>query len=416
MRYSAFNAAIGLFSSAAIVAGQTYTDCNPLTATCPADPALQGSVTFDFTQGSSASSDFLVTGTPTYDANGIGFTVAKQGDAPLIQSKWYIMFGKVEYVIKAAPGTGIVSSAVLQSDDLDEIDWEWLGGDDTQVQTNYFGKGNTAQYNRGGFSAAPGNHDGFHTYTVEWTSTQVVWQLDGQTVRVLTPETADSNQYPETPMMVKVGVWAGGDPSNSPGTIQWAGGVTDYAGGPYTMYMKSLSVTDYSTGTSYSYGDHSGSWQSIVSNGGQINGNIGGASASVATGPTVTSTVGTAPLPFSGTHKETSSYSTPSTWPWVPTTLASTTSATTTSVSNSLTVSGASSGPQSTSVSSTSSSDSSSSGAENTTVATSVAAQAQSSTNTAHAAPSTGAANSMYTMPAGIGAFCALLGSSFAFF
>ena len=69
------------------------------------------------------------------------------------------MFGHVEFTIKAAPGTGIVSSAVLQSDCLDEIDWEWLGGDDAQVQSNYFGKGITVSYNRGAFHGAQNNHD-----------------------------------------------------------------------------------------------------------------------------------------------------------------------------------------------------------------------------------------------------------------
>ena len=44
--------------------------------------------------------------------------------------------------MRAAPGTGIVSSAILQSDDLDEIDWEWIGGSSTKAQSNYFGKGN----------------------------------------------------------------------------------------------------------------------------------------------------------------------------------------------------------------------------------------------------------------------------------
>lgn len=130
------------------------------------------------------------------------------------------MFGRVEYTIKAAPGTGIVSSAVLQSDDLDEIDFEWLGGDNTQVQTNYFGKGDTSTYNRGAFSANSGNHDGFHTYSVDWTSSEIVWAIDGTNIRVLTPATADTNQYPQTPMMIKVGVWAGGDSSNPSGTIR----------------------------------------------------------------------------------------------------------------------------------------------------------------------------------------------------
>lgn len=129
------------------------------------------------------------------------------------------MFGRVDFTIKAAPGTGIVSSAVLQSDDLDEIDWEWLGVNDAQVQTNYFGKGDTSSYSRGAFHNNPGNQDTFHTYSIDWTAEQIVWSIDGTTIRVLTPETADTNQYPQTPMMIKVGVWAGGDPNNAPGTI-----------------------------------------------------------------------------------------------------------------------------------------------------------------------------------------------------
>ncbi|KAL6230804.1 hypothetical protein BDW75DRAFT_221752 [Aspergillus navahoensis] len=256
---------------------------------------------------------------PSFSSDGASFTVSKQGDAPLIQSNWYIMFGHVEFVIKAAPGVGIVSSAVLQSDDLDEIDWEWLGGNNEYVQTNYFGKGNTATYNRAATHANSGNHDTFHTYTIDWTSSHVVWQIDGKTVRALTPDSAESNQYPQSPMMVKVGVWAGGDPNNSRGTIQWAGGETDYTAGPFTMYLKSIKVTDYSTGNSYTYGDKSGSWQSIVSDGGKINGNSAAQSMTdVGTVPSITATADSGPIPFEGTHRETTSFSTPSIYPWVP--------------------------------------------------------------------------------------------------
>ena len=130
------------------------------------------------------------------------------------------MFGHVEYVIQTAPGVGIVSSAVLQSDDLDEIDWEWLGADNTQAQTNYFGKGQTTTYNRGAFSPNPNNQDGFHTYTIDWTADQIVWSIDGTAVRTLTQADAEANQYPQTPMQIKVGAWSGGDPSNAPGTIR----------------------------------------------------------------------------------------------------------------------------------------------------------------------------------------------------
>ncbi|OJJ30365.1 hypothetical protein ASPWEDRAFT_120379 [Aspergillus wentii DTO 134E9] len=337
MRFSLLGAAVSLLSSSTLVAAQTYTNCNPTEKSCPPDPALGKSASYDFTQG--GSSEFTTTGTASYDSNGAAFTVAKKGDGPLIQSNWYIMFGRVDFVIKAAPGTGIVSSAVLQSDDLDEIDWEWLGGSNAYVQTNYFGRGQTGSYNRGASHDNPGNHDDFHTYTIEWTSSQIVWQIDGKTVRVLTP--SDSNgQFPQSPMMVKVGVWAGGDPGNAQGTIQWAGGVVDYSAGPYTMYLKSLSATDYSTGSSYSYSDKTGTWESIVAEGGQVNGNSAAEPKSTESAPPVTATIDSAPIPFSGTHRETSSFVTPSEWPWIPTATAESSEPTSKSLPSGWTFSG----------------------------------------------------------------------------
>ena len=81
-----------------------------------------------------------------------------------------------------------------------------------------------------------------------------------------TLEYADANggaSFPQTPMNVRLGIWAGGDEDNNNYTIQWAGGVTDYAKGPYTMYVQSARVADFSTGEEYKYRDKSGTWQSI---------------------------------------------------------------------------------------------------------------------------------------------------------
>lgn len=231
------------------------------------------------------------------------------------------MFGHVDFVVKPAPGLGIVSSAVLQSDDLDEIDWEWLGGDSSQVQSNYFSKGQITSYNRGAFHANPNNQAEFHTYSIDWTADQIAWQIDGTTVRTLTPETAQG-QYPQTPMMIKIGSWSGGDPANAPGTIAWAGGPADYADGPYTMHVRSISVRDYSTGTQYSYSDTSGTWGSIRATDGTVNPKGGkGAAAIIDAPPPVTSASKAAPMPFEGTHREESTYVKPDVYPWVPSTL-----------------------------------------------------------------------------------------------
>jgi len=236
----------------------------------------------------------------------------------------------VSITMKAAPGAGIVSTLVLQSDDLDEIDMEWLGADGTEVQTNYFGKGDVTTYNRGAFNPAANNQGEFITYTVEWTATQVTWSVGGTIVRVLTPATADTNQYPQTPMQVKFGAWSGGDSSNAAGTISWARGPTNYADGPFTMVVQSIAVTDYSTGTQYKYGDTTGTWGSIVAVGGKINGNSGGAASSIASAdvPAVTSASPSIPAGVGSTHGSTSTLTG---WPWVATTL-STVTGTSTSV------------------------------------------------------------------------------------
>ncbi|KAJ5596385.1 hypothetical protein N7450_002843 [Penicillium hetheringtonii] len=428
-------AALALLSSSALVSAQTYTNCNPLQKTCPADPALgKADQKFDFSSGS--SSEFKASGSVTYDdTNGATFTVAKQGDGPLIQSNWYIMFGRVEFSIKAAPGTGIVSSAVLQSDDLDEIDWEWLGGKSSQVQTNYFGKGDTSSYNRGAFHDNPGGQDSFQTYSIDWSSTQIIWAIDGKTVRVLTPDTADANQYPQTPMMVKVGVWAGGDSNNAQGTIDWAGGETDYSSGPYNMYLKSMTVTDYSTGNSYSYGDKTGDWTSISADGGKVNGNSADEPTSTESAPAITATVESIPVPWSGTHKETSSWVTPNVWPWVATGEPSSTGAHTSkweSRSNHIQPpSGGSSTFLSTSVHSVSSpavfspsglkssttqssrhtSKTTTTKKNGTRTAETEEATATTTTKNPNAAPSVNTANSQYQVPTNWSIFCAIVGS-----
>jgi beta-glucanase (GH16 family) len=219
----------------------------------------------DFTKG--ASDDWNITyGTLTYDdTNGAVYTISKSGDAPTVQSNFYVFFGSVSVVMKAAPGTGIISSAILESDDLDEIDWEWLGGTAGEVETNYFGKGNTSTYDRETYVQMADSQADFHNYTIVWTKETTTWIIDGESVRTLAYADANGgSNYPQTPMRVKLGTWAGGDPSNPEGTIQWAGGETNYNDGPFSAYIKSVSITNYNPAKSYTYGDLTGSYESIV--------------------------------------------------------------------------------------------------------------------------------------------------------
>jgi hypothetical protein len=244
------------------------------TTACPPNAALGMAIDVDFTRGEVNSFTSSGGGSVSYSKDGATFSVTGPGAAPQLTSVFYIMFGRVELTMKCAPGAGIVSSLVLQSDDLDEIDIEWLGADDGQMQTNYFGKGQTGSYNRGQFNPAPNNQGRFITYTIDWTADRIVWSVGGTAVRTLSFNEAQG-QYPQSPMQVKFGAWSGGDPSNAPGTVQWARGPTDYSRAPFNMVASRIVVTDYSTGKQYKYGDTSGSWQSIQAVDGKVNGNIG---------------------------------------------------------------------------------------------------------------------------------------------
>ena len=67
-------------------------------------------------------------------------------------------------------------------------------------------------------------------------------------------------------MQLKLGSWAAGGEGVAEGTVEWAGGKTDFSQGPFDMYVKEVSITNYNPADSYEYGDKSGSWQSIKIN------------------------------------------------------------------------------------------------------------------------------------------------------
>ncbi|XXG96095.1 hypothetical protein Hte_002374 [Hypoxylon texense] len=252
-----------------LVSAQTSTDCNPMEKTCPADPALGSTITVDFTKG---KNDFFKAADGTtikYDDTGAVFTINKETDAPTITSTKYIFFGKIDVEVQAAPGAGIVTSFVLQSDDLDEIDWEWIGNDEAQVQSNYFGKGDTTTYDRGAYHPVANPQSTVDTYSLEWTKDHVVWSINGNQVRELKYADAKSGtRFPQTPMQIKLGTWVAGGKDSPKGTVEWAGGYTDFSQAPFVAHYKSITIQDYSNGVSgaekYVWADGSdGSYESI---------------------------------------------------------------------------------------------------------------------------------------------------------
>lgn len=171
--------------------------------------------------------------------------------------------------MKAAPGTGIISSAVLMSDDFDEIDWEFSGNNFAAghgaVQTNYFGKGITDGYDRGTLPQIQDPTADFHTYTYDWSESQLQWIVDGQPIRTLLAANQDtsSHQYPQTPSRLHLGLWDGGGSQQPGGTVFWAGGYTDVSQAPFTMYVKSVHIHNANPGPYYNWTDKTGSSKSI---------------------------------------------------------------------------------------------------------------------------------------------------------
>ncbi|KAH8698498.1 concanavalin A-like lectin/glucanase domain-containing protein [Talaromyces proteolyticus] len=252
--------------SVPFVSAQTYTNCNPLDETCSADSGLsKWSFYSDFTTGDSAFEDWNTTaGTVNSTSSGAAFVINEKGDAPTIKSNFYFFFGYVEVKMKIASGTGIISSIVFESDDLDEIDWEGIGTYNYEIETNYFGKDNTTTYDRATYPNVTTPADTFHTYAVDWTSSQIEWFVDGVSVRTLAYEDAlDGKNFPQTPMTLRIGIWAGGDPDNGEGTIEWAGGETDYSDAPFSMYVESVKIINYNPADTYTYSDKTGDYTSI---------------------------------------------------------------------------------------------------------------------------------------------------------
>jgi len=84
-------------------------------------------------------------------------------------------------------------------------------------------------------------------------------------------------------MRIKIGNWVGGAADEPAGTVAWAGGYTDLTEAPFTMYVKNVTIEDYTTnGTSYRYGDMSGRYESIV-----VSNNTAGGNTSYSAGESV---------------------------------------------------------------------------------------------------------------------------------
>ncbi|OAA78647.1 extracellular cell wall glucanase Crf1/allergen Asp F9 [Akanthomyces lecanii RCEF 1005] len=261
-------------ATVSLVSAQTWTDCNPLKTTCKPDPAFgKNGANCDFTAGACDGFHAMDGKAVTYDSRGAIAAMDAPGQAPTLRSDNYLFFGRVDVEMQAAAGKGIVTSIVLLSDDLDEVDFETVGFDNKQIQSNYFSKGDDSVFNRGGFHDVDNPLGAVHKYSFEWTPEKIDWIINGAVVRTLSRASV-GDAFPQSPMQVKLGAWVAGYEGNRPGTLEWVGGVADFSNGASTAIYKSIKVVDYAGGSSatdkdvkeYVFGDKSGSAKSIKIN------------------------------------------------------------------------------------------------------------------------------------------------------
>lgn len=250
------------------VTAQTFTDCNPLNSTCPANPALGTTLEETYNATTKEFNPNLWTidageSLIQFGDEGAQLPLSSEKDTVTIKSNFFIFWGTVEFIMRASPGTGLISTVILLSQDLDEIDWEVKGGNTTSVSNNYYGWGNLTQL-FAEYPAVDGPQQDFHNYTIDWNAERILFYLNDQVVR--TVNAAEPGIYPQTPSRVQFGAWCGGCSENE-GTVEWAGGKPDWSQKPYTMVVKSLKVVDGTqNATSYEYGDMTGSAASIKVN------------------------------------------------------------------------------------------------------------------------------------------------------
>ncbi|KAF4556041.1 putative glycosyl hydrolases family 16 protein 5 [Elsinoe fawcettii] len=205
--------------------------------------------------GDATKANWVSSGSPAvYQNQAMLLTMAPNTVGTLLSSTHYMWYGKVGATITTSQGQGVVTAFILMSDVKDEIDYEWVGVDLGNAQSNYYYQGITNYLNGQNLSVS-NTVENSHRYEINWTPDQVEWSIDGQVRRTLKKsdtynDTSKSYHYPQSPARVQFSLWPAGLPQNGEGTINWAGGLVNWdspymENGYYYAMIKDVEIDCY---------------------------------------------------------------------------------------------------------------------------------------------------------------------------
>ncbi|GAA5976101.1 hypothetical protein JCM11641_003282 [Rhodosporidiobolus odoratus] len=230
--------------------------------------------------------DKLDSGNASIVQNGeMVLSLTEDGGGTRVSTTRHVLYGTIEASLKSVGAAGVVTAFITMSGVKDEIDWEFTTNDTSEAQTkyahsalpallfafdnhllvalsrsrllasvrlrSYYWEGDVDNYSHGGTASVKNRDTTYSTYGLTWTPTQLMWTINGKTVRTLKKSDTKDGRYPQTPSRVQFSVWPAGVDGASQGTIDWSGGLIDWSSpdytsqGYYAAYVQWLSIQCY---------------------------------------------------------------------------------------------------------------------------------------------------------------------------
>ena len=85
--------------------------------------------------------DWVATGNPVPAGSSLALTMAPDTVGTLVASSHYVWYGKICASLATSQGKGVVTAFIMMSDVKDEIDFEFIGVDTANAQSNFYSQG-----------------------------------------------------------------------------------------------------------------------------------------------------------------------------------------------------------------------------------------------------------------------------------